>query len=86
MLIRVNTDSIHANFCRGAKQLFRIGKKINGRAKVQVTGHMSLVIVLPIQEVSQTLLKANLWTKNFCLGLIRPKVSFYKCLGYFLYW
>ena len=24
--------------------------------------------------------------KNFCLGLIRPKVSFNECLGYFLYW
>ena len=23
---------------------------------------------------------------SFWLGLIRPKVSFYKCLGYFLYW
>ena len=27
-----------------------------------------------------------LFVKNFCLGLIRPEVSFYKCLGYFLYW
>ena len=26
-------------------------------------------------------LKANLRPKNFCLGLIRPKVSFYGCLG-----
>ena len=40
-------------------------------------------IVLPIQKVSQTFIKANLRPKNFCLGLIRPKVSFYKCLGYF---
>ena len=47
---------------------------------------------LPIQKVSQTFMKANLrpknfclgLIKNFCLGLIRPKVSFYKCLGYFL--
>ena len=51
-------------------------------------------IVLPIQKVSQTLIKANLRPKNFCLGLLknfilgltRPKVSLYKCLGYFLYW
>ena len=27
-------------------------KKVHGRAKVQVTGHMSQVIVLPIQKVS----------------------------------
>ena len=44
----------------------------------QVTGHRSQVIVLPIQKVSQTLLKANLKPKNVCLGLIRPTVSFYK--------
>ena len=50
------------------------------------TGHRSQVIVLPIQKVSQTLLKANLRPKNVYLGLIRPKVSFYKCLRYFLYW
>ena len=59
-------------------------------------------IVLPIQKVSQTFIKVNLRPKNFCLGLIknfclglfknfclgliRPKVSFNKCLGYFLYW
>ena len=51
-------------------------------------------IVLPIEKVSQTFIKANLrpknfclgLIKNFCLGLIRPKVSSYKCLGYFLYW
>ena len=51
-------------------------------------------IVLPIEKVSQTFIKANLrpknlclgLIKNFCLGLIRPKISFYKCLGYFLYW
>ena len=24
--------------------------------------------------------------KNFCLGLIRPKVSYNECLWYFLYW
>ena len=44
----------------------------------QVTGYLSQVIVLPIQKVSQTLVKANLRPKNFCLGLIRPKVSFYN--------
>ena len=65
--------------------------------QVQNTGHRSKVSVLPIQKVSQTLVKANLRPKNvclglikinkdFCLGLIWPKVSFYKCLGYFLYW
>ena len=51
-------------------------------------------IVLAIQKVSQTFRKAKLrpknfcfgLIKNFCLGLIRPKGSFYKCLGYFLYW
>ena len=32
-----------------------------------------------------TLIKVNLSPKNFSLGLIRPKVSFYACLGYFLY-
>ena len=32
-----------------------------------------------------TFIKANLRAKNFCLGLIRPKVSFYACLGYFLH-
>ena len=36
------------------------GHQFSGGAKVQVTGHMSQVIVLPIQEVSQTLVKANL--------------------------
>ena len=50
------------------------------------TKHRSQALVLPVQKVSQTLVKANLRPKNFCLGLIRPKVSFYKCLGYFLYW
>ena len=42
----------------------------------QVAGHSLQVIVSPIQKVSQTFLKANLRPKNFCLGLIRPKVSF----------
>ena len=49
------------------------------------TAHRSQVIVLPIQEVSQTYIKANLRPENFCLGLIRPKVSFYECLRYFLH-
>ena len=31
--------------------------------------YRSQVIVLPIQKVSQTLVKANLRPKNFCLGL-----------------
>ena len=53
--------------------------------QVSFAGHRSQVIVLPIQKVSQTLLTANLRPKNVCLGLIRPKVSFYKYLGYFLY-
>ena len=49
--------------------------------------YKSQVIVLPIQKVSLTFIKANLITpKNLCLGLIRPKVSFYECLGYFAYW
>ena len=34
----------------------------------QVTGHMLQVIVLPIQKVSQTLVKANLRPKNCRLG------------------
>ena len=54
--------------------------------QVSFAGHRSQAIVLPIQKVSQTLLKANLRPKTVCLGLIRPKVSLYKCLGYFLYW
>ena len=44
------------------------------------TKHRSKVIVLPIiQKVSSTFINANLRPKSFCLGLIRPKVSFYKC-------
>ena len=31
--------------------------------------YRSQVIVLPIQKVSQTLVKANLWPKQNCLGL-----------------
>ena len=59
--------------------------------QVSFAGHGSHVMVLPIQKVSQTLLKANLRPKNIFLGLIRPKVSFWdtkvsKCLEYFLYW
>ena len=41
------------------------------------------VIVLPIKKVSKTFINANLRPKNFSLGLIRPKISFYECLGYF---
>ena len=52
-----------------------------GGAKVQVTGHCftNTASILNIH-------KANFRPKNLCLGLIRPKVSFYEYLGYFLYW
>ena len=43
------------------------------RFLLQVTGHRSQVIVLPIQKVSQTLVKANL---RLTLGLVRPKQTF----------
>ena len=33
---------------------------VAGRCLLQVTGHRSQVIVLPIQKLSQTLVKANL--------------------------
>ena len=46
---------------------------ISGRFLLQVTGHRSQVIVLPIQKVSQTLVKANL---RLTLGLVRPKQTF----------
>ena len=59
-------------FLMTGKRLIAAGLKYRS----QVTGHLSQVIVLPIQKVSQTLVKANLRPKNFCLGLIRPKVSF----------
>ena len=39
------------------------------RRQVQNTDHRSQVIVSPIQKVSQTLVKANLRPKNFCLRL-----------------
>ena len=38
---------------------------VTGRYKTQVKGHRSKVIVLPIQKVSQTLVKANLRPKRF---------------------
>jgi len=38
------------------------------------TKHGSRVIVLAMQRVSQTLVRANLMPKNFCLGLIKPEV------------
>jgi len=34
-------------------------------------GYKTQVTVLPIQKVSQTLVKANLRPKNICLGLIK---------------
>ena len=43
--------------------------RFSGRYKTQVTGHRSQVIVLPIQKVSQTPLKANLRPNKF---LFRP--------------
>ena len=43
--------------------------------QVQNAGHRSQVIVLPIQKVSLTFIKANLRPRNFSLGLIRPKIS-----------
>ena len=58
----------------------------DGGSNLQVAGRGLQVIVSPIQKVSQTFIKANLRPKNFCLGPIRPKVGFYECLGYFLYW
>ena len=54
--------------------------------RTQVTGHRSQGIVLLVLKVSQTLVKAKVRPINFCLGLFKPQVSFYKCLGYFLYW
>ena len=40
-----------------------------GRFLLQVTGHRSQVIALPIQKVSQTLVKANLRPKQKFLDL-----------------
>ena len=59
---------------------------LNDRVGSHVASGGSLKAVLLTQKVFQTLVKANLRPKNFCLGIIRLKVSFYKCLGYFLYW
>jgi len=41
------------------------------------TKHRLKVIVLPIEKVSLTFIKANLRPKNFCLpAYLRPKLSF----------
>ena len=81
---------IHLRKPGNATEWFHFHCSVWLKKKKQVSGagtkHRSQVIVLPIQKVSQPLVKANLRPKNFCLGLIRPKVSFYKWLGYFLYW
>ena len=68
------------------RNLFRLQRLIffaygsaGTKNRSQVKGHRSQVIVLPIQKVSSTFINANLRPKSFCLGLIRPKVSFYKC-------
>ena len=58
----------------------------DGRYKTQVTGHRSHVIVLRIQKVFYTFVKANLRPNWAQTEGFRPKVSFYECLGYFLYW
>ena len=58
------------------KSVFFCGKMVITFRNLQVAGHRLQVIVSPIQKVSSTFLKANLRPKNFCLGLIRPKVSF----------
>ena len=44
---------------------------------------MSQVIVLPIQKISEALVKANLRPKNFCLGLTLPFTSVWDtfCIG-----
>ena len=52
-----------------------------GGSNLQVAGHC----FTNTESILFTFLKANLGPKNFCLGLIRPKVSFEECLGYFLY-
>ena len=59
---------------------------LNDRVGSHVASGRSLKALLLTQKVFQTLVKANLRPKNFCLGIIRLKISFYKCLGYFLYW
>ena len=75
MSVSSNLTRLFLNFA-----LFEVGKCVAGfLCRSQVIGLLT-------QKVSQTLVKANLRPKNFCLGLIRPKVSFYKCLGHFLYW
>ena len=52
------------------------------RYKAQVTGLGSQIIVLPMQKQPEPFTNANISPENFCLGLIRPKVSFNGCLGY----
>ena len=63
---------------------------ISGR-QVQNTGHRSQVTgqsghcFTNTECIPETLVKANLRPKNFCLGLIRLAFTS-ACLGYFLYW
>ena len=46
----------------------RVAEKLDRKYKTQVTGHC----FTNTERLSQTLVKANLRPKNFCLGLIRP--------------
>ena len=60
-----------------AKTNYIIAKHAAGlMCRSLVAGRGLQVIVSLIQKVSLTFIKANLRPKNFCLGLIRPKVSF----------
>ena len=62
-----------------------MGNPKTGKPESGIRNPESQIIVLPIQRVKTILnIKTNLRPKNVCLGLIRPKVSFYECLGYFL--
>ena len=79
------SHEIRTTSCRSKTSFWKLLYSLVA-VKTAGTKHRSQVIVLPIQKVSQTLVKANLRPKNFCLGLIRPKVIFYKCLEYFVYW
>ena len=65
---------------------------VGGRYKTQVTGHRAQGTghrsqvtghCFTYKESILNIHKANLRPKNFSLGLIRPKISFYECLGYF---
>jgi len=47
------------------------------RLETAGTARGSRVVVLPVQGVSWAFIRANLRPKNFCLGLITPKVSFF---------